>query len=68
MRQIKKDDSYYIEELEKAFIRRKETEKTDGYYGEHFKNYQEMLDYHQAVDYDDMSRKIFNKRFPHTKI
>lgn len=59
MREIKKDDSYYLESLEKAYIERKKVEQEPGYYGD-FKTYQDMLDHYGAVDYDDMSRKRFD--------
>ena len=60
MREIRKDNRYYLTELEKAYLERKATEQEPGYYGD-FKNYQEMLDHYGAVDYDDMSRKRFDR-------
>ena len=62
MREIKKDDQYYLKKLEKAFIEKKLREQEPGYYGD-FKNYQSMLDYFEAVNYDDMSRKKFDNIF-----
>lgn len=60
MREIKKDDPYYLEKLEEAYIERKIDEQKPGYYGD-FKTYQDMLDHFGAVDYDDMSRKKFDR-------
>jgi len=59
MREIRKDNPYYLKKLEEAFLERQTKEQEPGYYGD-FKNYQEMLDHFGAVDYDDMSRKKFN--------
>ena len=60
MRIIKKDDPYYLEKLELAYLEKKEREQEPGYYGD-FENYQQMLDYFDGGDYDDMSRKKFAK-------
>ena len=62
MREIMKDKPRYLENLEQAFLERKKAEQSPSYYGD-FNNYQEMLDFYDAVDYDDMSRKIFNNIF-----
>lgn len=62
MRVIKKDDSFYLGELEQAYIRKKALEHAPGFYGD-FKDYQSMLDHYGAVDYDDMIRKHFNQEY-----
>lgn len=59
MREFKKNDAYYLEDLEKAYITKKEYEKTPGYYGE-FKNYDDLLAHYEVNNYDDMSIKKFN--------
>ena len=59
MKELKKNDEYYLQQMEKAYKERKELERISGYYGE-FKNYQQMLDYFGAIDYDDMIRKKFD--------
>jgi len=59
MREIKKDDPYYLKGLEKAFIERKAEEQKLGYYD--FVNYKAMLDHYKATDYDDMLRKRFDQ-------
>jgi hypothetical protein len=58
MREIKKDDRSYLKGLEKEYAERKAKEQEPGYYS--FPRYQAMLDHYGAVDYDDMSRKIFD--------
>jgi hypothetical protein len=60
MREIKKNNVYYLEQLEKAFIERKKTEQEPGYYGD-FKTYQDMLDHYGVTTYDDMQRMIGEK-------
>ncbi|QKF94873.1 hypothetical protein QKU48_gp1415 [Fadolivirus algeromassiliense] len=59
MRELKKNDQYYIDGMERAYLERKEAESKEGYYGD-FKCYQDMLDHYGVAAYDDMSRKRFD--------
>ena len=62
MKEIKKDDPYYLRNMENAYLEMKQLERIPGYYGK-FKNHQEQLDYYGATDYDDMARKKFEKYY-----
>jgi hypothetical protein len=62
MRENCKDDTYFLQELEKTYNQRKLREQTLGYYGD-FLTYQDLLDHWKAADYDDMSRKKYEKWF-----
>lgn len=59
MKEIKKDDDVYLEQMEKYYLKRKEREREPDYYGK-FLNLQDKLDYYKAKDYDDMMRIMFS--------
>jgi hypothetical protein len=57
-----KDDSHYLDNMEKTYLERKERERSPEYYGD-FKTLQDKFDYYKVANNDEMFRKIYDLSF-----
>jgi hypothetical protein len=59
MIKVKKEDQYYLDNMNDEYKKRKDNEQVPGYYGK-FKSLLEVLDYYEVTTYDEMSYKKYH--------
>jgi len=62
MTEIMKYDSYYLNNMDKEYLKRKEQERSPGYYG-NFETLQDKFDHYKVTDHDEMFRRIYDLSF-----
>jgi len=67
MKEVMKNNPEYLKSLEEAYIQKKKKEKVPGYYGK-FETYQDLLDYYQVNNYDDMLHKMYYDTYKPRKL
>ena len=62
MKKIMKRDSYYLDNMDKEYLKRKEQERSPGYYGD-FKTLKDKFDHYKVANNDEMFRKMYDLSF-----
>jgi len=62
MTEIMKDDTYYLDNMERAYLERKEQERSCGYYG-NFETLQDKFAHYKITNNDEMFRKLYDLSF-----